>query len=682
MKKAISNISNKNWWGKLYKKIIEIIKENKWIIPMFISYYILDITTLVINNPINFFSFISLVPFLFSFIWICLFITICFCIRKKSAIIFYITTITIYTIMFIVHNVYYTFFNMFFDFSMLDYASAGGDYFVKAILDIKLWIVLVLIINIFIIYYTIKNMKHNGNRRNYKRLFKISILFIVLHAVIPLLLGRATTELEWDAWSNKRNIYNTFNDSNKSMVVTGFYEYNFRSLYVNYFKVKEQISEDDMALLEEKFMDSNKEYINEYTGVLDGKNLVIVQMEGVDDFLIKEDIMPYTYNIMKNSLNFTNHYSFTNGGGSTFNSEFMVNVGYSTPYTYNENAYAFSKNNFKYSLPNIFKGSGYSVNAFHFNTPEYYSRQVNYQNFGYENYYDLKTQSYYKNNKDYILDRELILNPTFDEKIFNKDQKFLSYVITYSVHMPFSSDAGVCELLLKKDKEALDLEKENKFIEAKSIIDKQHAEGLLTNEEYNVKLEEITKEKNVEEEIKKYSEYDCLYKQAKETDYMVKLLFEKLEKDNLLDNTAVVFFADHYLYTLEDKTILDELKESDSNLINKTPFFIWSKNIEPKEIKKLNSQLNILPTLLNMYGMDYRENYYLMQDIFDPKYEELVMFPDLTWYNGSTYVKDGEILFGKPLEFDKFELTNYNVNRLVRINDAVLKSDYFNILTK
>ena len=40
--------------------------------------------------------------------------------------------------------------------------------------------------------------------------------------------------------------------------------------------------------------------------------------------------MPVTYNLMKNGINFTNHYSFTSGGGSTFNSEFMVNTGYST----------------------------------------------------------------------------------------------------------------------------------------------------------------------------------------------------------------------------------------------------------------------------------------------------------------------------------------------------------------
>ena len=83
--------------------------------------------------------------------------------------------------------------------------------------------------------------------------------------------------------------------------------------------------------------------------------------------------MPNLSELRKNSINFTDHYSFVNGGGSTFNSEFMINTGYATPYTYNQNAYTFSKNNFDYSLPRLFKSVSYTVNAFHMNSSEYYS---------------------------------------------------------------------------------------------------------------------------------------------------------------------------------------------------------------------------------------------------------------------------------------------------------------------
>lgn len=118
---------------------------------------------------------------------------------------------------------------------------------------------------------------------------------------------------------------------------------------------------------------------------------------------------------MKNSINFTNHYSYYNGGGSTFNSEFAVNTGFITPLSYTQNAYTFNKNSFPYSLAHLFKEQGYAVNAFHMNTKEYYSRGTNYKNWGYDNYYGLVDQNAYKDNS-YYLDRELLLNEEFKEK--------------------------------------------------------------------------------------------------------------------------------------------------------------------------------------------------------------------------------------------------------------------------
>ena len=73
-------------------------------------------------------------------------------------------------------------------------------------------------------------------------------------------------------------------------------------------------------------------------------------------------------------------------------------------------------------MANLFKEKGYQINAFHMNTQEYYSRGINYKNWGYDNYYGLKDQSYYKDNS-YNLDRELILNPVFNELMFPTNKK-------------------------------------------------------------------------------------------------------------------------------------------------------------------------------------------------------------------------------------------------------------------
>ena len=352
--------------------------------------------------------------------------------------------------------------------------------------------------------------------------------------------------------------------------------------------------------------------------------------------------MPNLYSLKSKSLNFTNHYSFVNGGGSTFNSEFMVNTGYTTPYTYNQNAYTFSKNNFDYSLPNLFKSVGYTVNAFHMNSSEYYSRGVNYKNFGYNSYNGLKDLGIYE-NKEYELDTELLLNEEFNGKIFNVEnplnQNFVSYIITYSAHTPFKKDKGVCSSLL--------------------------SEELKNDENYNP------------------TEFDCLKIQARETDDMIGLLIQNLKDKGLYDNTVLVFFADHYIYTLTDKTILDQYKDTETNLINKTDFFIWSSDINYKEITKVTSQLNILPTLLNLFNLYDHPSYYIGSDALDDLYSGYVFFSDYSWYDGKRYVNaSGEVVKGLPATPDYINDMATKINDLIKKNDDVLKVNYFKTLKK
>ena len=81
-----------------------------------------------------------------------------------------------------------------------------------------------------------------------------------------------------------------------------------------------------------------------------------------------------------------------------------------------------------YSLANLFKSQNYTVNAFHMNSGEYYSRTTNYKNWGYNNYYGLIDINEY-NDETYTLDRELILNEKFNELMFPTDTNFVNYII-------------------------------------------------------------------------------------------------------------------------------------------------------------------------------------------------------------------------------------------------------------
>ena len=173
------------------------------------------------------------------------------------------------------------------------------------------------------------------------------------------------------------------------------------------------------------------------------------------------------------------------------------------------------------------------------------------------------------------------------------------------------------------------------------------------------------------------SELECIKRQAKETDYMFELLLQNLEEKGLIDNTILVVFTDHYLYTIEDKSILDNYKDTSNNLINKTPFFIWSKDGKRTNINKVTSQLNILPTTLNLFGINYNSNNYIGKDALDPNYEGIVFFSDYSWYDGSIYVENGEITNNKNATYEYLEEKNYYISHLTKKNDLALKYNYF-----
>lgn len=623
------------------KKVdIKKIKSQSYIFVMAIPFILIDLITRFLGRNINFYGIIKLAPSLFTLSWIFLFVGLSIFLEKKKGKIFYILIFSIFFILYLVNNIYYSMMNTFFGFNLLQLASEGSAYLVDALIECNIFVYIFAIIIILTFILALKHFKNTNTKTNFINIVKISIIFLIVHFLTPYLLGLPNEDLNWNTWRNPRNIYISFNDSNKSMMVSGIYEYSFRDFYITYLKNKKTPKEEELSFLSSEYDKDEENYSNKYTGKYQDKNLIIIQLEGLDSWLLNEHDTPTLYQMMNNSINFTNHYSYYNGGGSTFNSEFAVNTGFITPLSYTQNAYTFNKNSFPYSLAHLFKASGYSVNAFHMNTSEYYSRGVNYQNWGYDSYNGLKDLGTYQDDS-YILDRELILNETFKEKLFG-EEKFVDYIIAYSTHLPFSTTKGVCHKLVVEDA-----------------------------------LKELGVESLPEDYVlKEMSEEDCVRRQAKETDYMVELLLEELKNRNMLENTIITIFTDHYLYTLSDQTIIQNYKGVSNNLINKTPFFIWNNNTETKKITKVTSQLNILPTLLNLFGLEYHPNYYIGQDALDSSYDGFVFFSDYSWYDGNVYTEGGLVTNGQYIEPLNLEEKNNYINYLIQKNDLTLKYDY------
>ena len=218
----------------------------------------------------------------------------------------------------------------------------------------------------------------------------------------------------------------------------------------------------------------------------------------------------------------------------------------------------------------------------------------------------------------------------------------MHYIISYSNHTPFTNTKGVCKILYNLDREQL----------------------LLDNSE--LVLEEV-----------EMSEEECVRRQAQETDYMMQLLIENLKEKELLNDTVFVVFADHYLYTLEDKTVLDKYKNTSNNLINNTPFFIWSPNTKKINITKPTSQLNILPTVLNLFGIEYNPNNYIAQDALSKDYNGVVFFSDYSWYDGNVYVSDGIVTNNQTISQEQLEIKNDYVSYVAKKNDLALQYNYF-----
>ena len=626
----------------LLKKIYtDYIKKYGYIFLIFLPFLLMDIIIRSFGNGTNLYKVWNIIPNLFTITWACLFIGISLSLKSKIGKWVYLSVNILFLIMFLTNGIYYSMTHNFFDFILLESTSEGAPYMMDCIKNCNIWIYIWFVIIIFTIYIGFKKIPKKDNF-NYKNVIIVVLVFLLIHLLLPNLYGSANSSLEWNTWQNPRNIYKNFNDANKSMSITGLYEYTIRNFYITFLQTEEEETSEDYEFLMEAFSVNNNE-VNKYTGIFKNKNLIFVQLEGIDDWLLTEKDMPTLYGMLNNSFVFQNHYSYYNGGGSTFNSEFAVNTGFITPLSYTQNAYSFNKNSFPYSMANMFKNQDYVVNAFHMNSGEYYSRQTNYTNWGYDKYYGLLDINDYK-DKSYTLDRELINDVTFQERMFPKDSKFVDYIITYSNHLPFTNTKGVCKLLYDME---MDLD-----------------DSVDTGEESSSMFVQLTEE-------------ECIRKQAHETDYMMELLLKKLTELNLIDDTVIVVFTDHYLYTVEDKTILDKYKNTSNNLINKTPFFIWQNNMKRTNIKEVTSQLNILPTTLNLFGINYNPNYYIGSDALSSNYKGIVFFSDYSWYDGNIYVENGVIANNKSSSQEYLDEKNYYIHYLTKKNDLALKYNVF-----
>ena len=157
----------------------------------------------------------------------------------------------------------------------------------------------------------------------------------------------------------------------------------------------------------------------------------------------------------------------------------------------------------------------------------------------------------------------------------------------------------------------------------------------------------------------------------------------ELEAKGQLQNTVIIGVTDHYTYGYKNMDALYALSGvGDALLLERTPCFIWSADVEAQAVDKVLNTSDLLPTVLNLMGLEQRYDY-IGSDAFDDRYPGFVPFSDGGWiygdiaYNATT----GKFLSlsGSAQTVSPELQTQMEdwVHEFIRINNLILDTDYY-----
>lgn len=374
---------------------------------------------------------------------------------------------------------------------------------------------------------------------------------------------------------------------------------------------------------------------NTYTASLKGNNLILIMAESFSPYIIDKNLTPTLYKLANEGLNFTNFYSplFP---VSTSDGEYMALTGL-VPLS---NTWSLTNSSIKYmkfTLANMLKDIGYSTYAYHDNIKEYYSRFKAIPNLGFEKFTacpDLNITCNIWPQSDVEM-----INATVSDYVSNPN--FFVYYESVSGHLPYTKKSAM-------------FNKNYKYVK-------------------NLKYSDT---------IKYY--YACQI----ELDRALERLLSALDKQGILDNTTIAIFSDHYPYGMSSSEIrnLAGMNVNNKFDISKGGFMIWNKNLRAKDVNVLASNIDITPTLANMYGLSYDSRLMVGKDIFSDT-DKIVMMSDQSFI--TDYVKFNNLTNSYKLVNTKSKVdssyvakTKILVSNKFKISTAIFDKDYYSILFK
>ena len=165
------------------------------------------------------------------------------------------------------------------------------------------------------------------------------------------------------------------------------------------------------------------------------------------------------------------------------------------------------------------------------------------------------------------------------------------------------------------------------------------------------------------------------------------LLLERLESAGILDDTVIVLYGDHYPYGISKSHLNEVLTyDLDDYETERTPFVIYNSEIEPKKFDEYTTYVNILPTVANLFNLNYDPRLYVGTDLLSEDYESLVVFADGSWKNELAYynASTGSIKYYTDFEYsiDEIKKINEKVTLKMQMSTLAIKNNYFGYLEK
>ncbi len=409
-------------------------------------------------------------------------------------------------------------------------------------------------------------------------------------------------------------------------------EYDYNILDIDFDKLINE-STGTIKKMHEYFKNNSGTMKNKYTDMFEGKNLILFMAESFNEMAVDKNLTPTLYKLVNSGFVFSNFYTPTIS--STIGGEFqeltglVASAGFLAPWKSGENSYPFG-------IANMFKKSGYNTFAYHNHTYTFQNRNIYLASLGFTNYLGCGNGLEKRINCNSWPESDIELIDSTVNDYINSDKPFFTYYVTVSGHGGYTWDGS----------------------------------------EISLKNRDLVADLNYTENAKAYIASQI------ELDRALELLIQRLEESGKLDDTVIALVGDHYPYLLPKEDINSITKSSkDFEVeIDHSNFILWNSNMSTIKIDKVGSQIDVLPTIYNVFGLDYDSRLIVGKDILSTS-PGLVIFGNGSWVSdyGTYFSAENKFVSkdGKVVPEGYVSKINEIVNNKIIISGLIMTENYY-----